>query len=149
MNEQFYVSLWIEEFQAGKTIFNEDYIRRNLEMKYSELCDKRAVSLIKKMLDRYKTGHEWVLNTYYFIKDHPNSGSDSGISRLNFFLNGAGPGTAHPNDVNRYIDFVLHESRNKFPQKEIEEVVKNQEDFNWLKDGFNWIIETKKYFMRS
>lgn len=148
MEELDYIPNWIASFENKDYLFNEDEIRRDAAKKYSNLNDGLEAAQTNRMIKKYRTAHEWVLNTYNFIMEHHTTGRSGEVTRLDFFLSGFGPESTHPKDIDRFIDYVLHESKKELSQgkNKIENAVKVKNDVKRLEKGMKWILRTKEYF---
>ena len=134
------VGNWMKQIYSGETLFDGSNIVQTWENCHSDIYGKRAITLKAKLLDKYEDAFYWVLETYNFVNEGFQSGRDNSINRLDFYLNGYGSYT----DNRHYIDFVLHESKGKFPKAAIEKVITNKDEVKRLQRGMKWILLAQK-----
>ncbi len=134
------VGNWIKQICSGKTSFDGSNLVQLWDNEHPDVYGKRADLYRKRMLNKYEDAFNWVVNTYNFVTEGFRSGRDKSINRLDFFLNDYGSYT----DDRHYIDFVLHESKGKFPKAAIEKVIINKDEVKRLKIGMKWILLAQK-----
>lgn len=143
MDELGLVGNWVEQIYSGNTSFDGSDVDRDYEVNHPDLYGMRAILSKNKNHDKYENAFMWVLDTLNFISGGFQSGRDTKISRLEFFLSGYDSCA----DDNRYIDFVLHESKGRFPKKKIEQIICNKDEVKRLHEGMKWILLTQKYVL--